>query len=260
MASHLSEASGQFSSPASEIMNDPYLVGMIIPHLDTKTLLLANRICKDWKLIIDHSSEIQKKLFFKGDSRKRLIKCSQCDLVDGHGQRTGRGDCPTCSKILCGSQWPVYHRLNSLTCQSNACMVSTIDGQFGPRSFKQLKESSGPDGSWRRMFLCQPPVSVVDLHISYELSDNKCAKASYRIVCKEGVTWGLVMDGLARRAPQAPGDDPDRVKYVVEGGRWETFLGPRFTWIPEDITGGEGIVYVVGHGADKAGIVELDSV
>ncbi|KAF2219566.1 hypothetical protein BDZ85DRAFT_322339 [Elsinoe ampelina] len=61
----------------SEVMSNPYLVSMILPYVDMKTLLIAGgRVCKDWKAIIDKSSVIQRKLFLKPDTRKRLVECS----------------------------------------------------------------------------------------------------------------------------------------------------------------------------------------
>ncbi|KAF4550114.1 Hypothetical protein D9617_18g033050 [Elsinoe fawcettii] len=72
----------------SDIADNPYLVSLILPHLDMSTLLAsALRVSKEWNYIISTSQVIQKKLFLVPDHRTRRLACAICPVPSKYNYR-----------------------------------------------------------------------------------------------------------------------------------------------------------------------------
>ncbi|KAL4954382.1 hypothetical protein BDW69DRAFT_163300, partial [Aspergillus filifer] len=52
-------------SAANRVLETPELLEMILVQTDMRTLLIsAQRVCRTWKALIDHSPSLQRALFF----------------------------------------------------------------------------------------------------------------------------------------------------------------------------------------------------
>ncbi|KAG8629986.1 hypothetical protein KVT40_001605 [Elsinoe batatas] len=230
------------SPKTHEVMSNPYLVGMILPRVDMKTLLLATRVCKDWKAIIDTSSKIQKKLFFKPDRRKRILRCHECrrSQSDPYDDPSSAFDCLASLMMGISCIRPPFVCVNSLVTHELYDTDRRISLDRRPLIVPQLKPPYQHHESWRRMYLTQPPVTAVSVTVGY--SDWNGGDYIFdRVSVKHdvGVTWSQMMDVLAASG----------AKFVasITPGASQMFLGARFPWIDEEETGPVGdMVYTVG--------------
>lgn len=155
------------------VMDTAELREMILLQLDNKTLLLSQRVCKNFKTTIERSKDIQQKLFFRFDNSTPNLR----DMM-----RMGQGEY---ANPLLTSTSPEFYRGNGklLKIQHGDLELAIAWVTLAPRYEAQLRtfaiemrcgvEVIGPASkekpsegceSWRRMCLFRPGfVGIVHL-------------------------------------------------------------------------------------------------
>lgn len=120
------------------VLETPELVEMILSELCMQDLLVnAQRTCKQWKSIIDESPKLQEALFFRPINSKRLVLRTTL-----HNLRVERASLGPDSDFK-NLKSPVYE---------HPLVTQRHRGHF-------LKITGGPDASWRRQLITQPPLT-----------------------------------------------------------------------------------------------------
>ncbi|TGO24270.1 hypothetical protein BPAE_0107g00170 [Botrytis paeoniae] len=148
----------------------PETLTKILSHLDVKTLLLSQRVSKQWAELIQTSPHLQECLFFKPAPQNTEVT------------------------------------LNPLLAEKFPAWFYTIDwepwNQVGHEVFNELEWGSSPrvamayrrsDASWRKMLLCQPPLE--EMLIDYTRIDKQGLFFwDLEVEKKEGIKMGLAYD------------------------------------------------------------------
>lgn len=131
---------------------------MILLYLPMKDLLLAQRVCRQWKLLIEGNTRLQQSLFFRPVTSGFVEFLHQQDphtrcsgwgnliyvgrwVIRGASQRYVR----VCRNPLC----EVYNR------QLRAAVLGRIDTKKEGEAFIRR------EASWRRMLWAQPPLRYI---------------------------------------------------------------------------------------------------
>ncbi|KAF7915021.1 uncharacterized protein EAE98_011344 [Botrytis deweyae] len=148
----------------------PETLTKILSHLDIKTLLLSQRVSRQWAELIQTSPHLQECLFFKNATRNTEVT------------------------------------LNPLLAEKFPAWFNTIEeepsNQVGHQVFNKLEWASSPDvamayqrsdASWRRMLLRQPPLE--EMLIDYTRIDKQGLFFwDVKVAKKEGIRMGLAYD------------------------------------------------------------------
>ncbi|KAK2808601.1 hypothetical protein FQN50_004633 [Emmonsiellopsis sp. PD_5] len=140
---------------ASEALNVIEVLETILLCLPTKDLLLSQRVCKKWKDVIFGSIKLQQELFVYPIEPRPF---------------TSRSDSPQTGKELGGQ-----YRVNALLCDivfenweifyHDKIGHLTMSCNLRNASSEMEKATGNNSASWQRMYLSQPPATVV---ICYE--------------------------------------------------------------------------------------------
>ena len=167
------------SSAGSRLASIPELLEVVLLHLPIRDLLLAQRVSRCFKALIDRSQTIQGRLFFLPESeppglRETDVRINPL-LVDEKsfiGIPLYRNkDTPPRPVFVMGSQW------NSRKVRVASCELETVKDRSNGRSICQAqikmarlpgticydcpnKVGKSTSGSWRKMYLTQPPVKI----------------------------------------------------------------------------------------------------
>ncbi|KAK5125856.1 hypothetical protein LTR85_012132 [Meristemomyces frigidus] len=172
------------------------LLENILRFLPARTLLQALRVCRKWRDVITQSPPIQETLFLKQERPTIAWKWS-CKSHDKY--RMDRlADLPTVEPRY-NDNITLSARLNSMVLKDDRfngySTAETAPGEifgFAGDACWRLKE-----GSWRRMFVTQPPASTVDAE--YILGEWEASRSGYdsdTVVFsqRDGVTVGKLVD------------------------------------------------------------------
>ena len=69
---------------SDQVLGIVELLEKILFHLDTKTLLLAQRVCKQWRALVKRSKKLQQALFFEPVNGGTLVVNINSKLAQNH--------------------------------------------------------------------------------------------------------------------------------------------------------------------------------
>ncbi|TKA41779.1 hypothetical protein B0A54_08205 [Friedmanniomyces endolithicus] len=184
-------------SPASQVLQLPELLELVLLHLSQKDLLLSQRVSPTFRTTITHSPTLQRALFLAPDWN--LERAGPFDLhppthYPGHKPANNRlllrafpGNYPTVSLVIVNdSPTPAEFatgRRGSEHWSWDVCVSFPADQL--PRCVPAV---SYPEASWRRMYLCQPPCADLYLSRRYQRS------ARPAMVREGGITMGELFE------------------------------------------------------------------
>jgi hypothetical protein len=142
-------AKGIHQKPASEVTRSALfgtaeLFEQIFLRLDMKTLLLSQRVSKEWRDFITQTTSLQKKLFFQPIDLKAAIRFSK---TESHLQDLFITQTPLRPGLRTVEERPWVVMRNPLLLK-NTQLASYSSGGVG--SWRRI-------ASWRRMLYTQPP-------------------------------------------------------------------------------------------------------
>lgn len=164
------------------VLETAELLENILYELDTKTLLLSRRVRRQWMIIIDSSPELQQKLFYTSRLRPHdkatqyLWTPKTCHLEPVRDQNLPDHSMPL--------KWNSTRLLTPMSVNpllSEELLPLGIDRALGPADQGERLDCISihrllrcPYGSWKEMFLCQPPATrILARHMSDWLDEHK---------------------------------------------------------------------------------------
>lgn len=171
------------------------LLENVLHHLPATQLLLVQRVCRKWRGVIHQNGLLQEYLFLKASPKTVAWKWS-----DGPGRyRLTRLDKVPNSE-------PRYEDSIALTARLNDMMLynphrhETTTAENSPGEVFEFKEEARwrlKPGSWRQMFVTQPP--AVDVYAEYILGNFEKSRSGYDgdnqdFYRPDGVTLGDLVD------------------------------------------------------------------
>ncbi|KAK4495594.1 hypothetical protein PRZ48_012862 [Zasmidium cellare] len=227
------------------LLQTPELFELILLHLDTRTLLLSQRVSSYWSHFIRTSKPLQRKLFF-------LPTTTFTDLSALHLLSTTDSE-----------------KFNILDATSNRCkwlqqivvlndLLFDTTREWRLRSVSYADPSIQPNGgvtpSWKRMLLTQPPPSTGKGDVMFWFEDS----ASNDELCEGVDTMGQMMGRVYGKEGcevdwVSAGVRP--VKHAVDGGYYGRLLRTREREVEEEL---EVVVWEgKGEGSGDGGGGEL---
>ncbi|KAF2225143.1 hypothetical protein BDZ85DRAFT_89200 [Elsinoe ampelina] len=187
-----------------EVIANPYLVVAVLTKLPTQDILRCVRVCKDWKHLIDRSSELQERLFLKPTSAKAdpetlhtffEERCLSFDTDYSDDQHIeGHADVK------------IPYKTHPLLLGKPPLESSSLHGlglYWGSTSARKLVESYKEGQSWQRMFITQPPVSQVHIAlVGGDLGFDDWDLHVQQQVDSGGIRWADVVSTLTGKIDQ----------------------------------------------------------
>ena len=168
--------SRQPETAAARVAHVPELVEMILlclGQIDVKDLLLAQRVSKHFKAVIDGSTKLQQALFFKADpdcTEPRLNPLITARLLNSMG--LGRNSKTGLIGIIESPCDAAMERIE-ISAPTFEANPERIEGQVRFRTFFVKGKPEKTDwirGSWQRMYATQP--STLQVLWSYVIPDD----------------------------------------------------------------------------------------
>ena len=201
------------ATAAERALELPELLERILLLVPMRDLLLSQRVSKFWQALITNSLPLQQALFFKPAKNFEPFIAL---LEDEHRDKdSAQGPCLVGGvshiDVECyeeGIEWTSVAEANPLLPWDNSWFHASTDGHsrsevvrsirqaFGADesllqwSFPPMKHETGVEPSWKRMYLCQPPETVVFVPQQDEEDDR--GWHIYRVEADEGVRLGQV--------------------------------------------------------------------
>ncbi|TGO89149.1 hypothetical protein BPOR_0123g00200 [Botrytis porri] len=148
----------------------PETLTKILSHLDVKTLLLSQRVSKQWAEIIQTHPHLQECLFFKPAARNTEVTLNPL-LTEKFPD------------WFCTSEEEPWNRVSHE-------IFNKLEWGSSPRVAMAYRRS---DASWRRMLLRQPPLE--EMLIDYNRNDKYGLFFwDVKVEKKEGIRMGLAYD------------------------------------------------------------------
>lgn len=205
------------ATAAERVLELPELLERILLLVPMRDLLLSQRVSKFWQALIANSLSLQQALFFKPAKNFEPFIAL---LVDEHRDKdSAQGPCLVGGvadiDVECyeeGIEWTSVAEANPLLPWDNPWFQASTDGQSRSevvRSIRQafeadeslllwndfpMKNETGVEPSWKRMYLCQPPETVVFVPQQDEEDDR--GWHILRVEADEGVRLGQVANAI----------------------------------------------------------------
>ncbi|KAK0322498.1 hypothetical protein LTR82_006457 [Friedmanniomyces endolithicus] len=186
-------------SPASQVLQLPELLELILLHLSQKDLLLSQRVSRTFRSTINHSPTLQRALFLAPDWK---LECAGPFGLQ-HPTRYP-GPKPENNRLLLRAFPGNYPTVSLVIVNDSPTPAEFATGRRGSEHWSwdvcvsfpadQLPHCgvpavSYPEASWRRMYLCQPPCADLYLSRRYQRS------ARPAMVREGGITMGELFEG-----------------------------------------------------------------
>ncbi|KJX95619.1 hypothetical protein TI39_contig4100g00022 [Zymoseptoria brevis] len=147
------------SSAASNVFGTAELLELILLDVDMRTLLLGQRVSKDFNNTITSSPSLQEKLFFR---------VKRNTIVRGENPGDPEVNSLLCARDICEATGLVFLHVEVQRTLSVRYGLSMSIGFGTLMRIKALKDEDA-DGSWRRMLVVQPVSRTGDFwRLSYE--------------------------------------------------------------------------------------------
>lgn len=127
---------------------------MVLLNLDSETMLLSQRTCKDWEMAINNSRSIQKKLFFIECTFEEAVwlgMVSTESLIDVCDYRDDDDDKEALYHSVINTH--ILKHVRSVRADSNFSNALKLSEKSLPDMISACRGKS----SWERMLLTQPP-------------------------------------------------------------------------------------------------------
>ncbi|KAG8627074.1 hypothetical protein KVT40_004557 [Elsinoe batatas] len=144
-----------------EVIANPYLVVGVLTKLTIQDILRCIRVCKDWKHLIDRSSDLQERLFLK-PLRSKACPETPYALSTEKPNLSLDTDRSDDQHIKGHADGKITHTTYPLLLGKPPLPSFSLHGPglyWGPTSARKLVRSYKEGQSWQRMFITQPPVS-----------------------------------------------------------------------------------------------------
>ncbi|KAM0714435.1 hypothetical protein Q7P37_010222 [Cladosporium fusiforme] len=186
------------------------LLENVLKQLDTKTLLLSQRVSKQWHELIRSSPSLQAKLFFTGTSRPAegdhyAWYESENRLERLDSDASDEDIVATSTKVLKGITLNPLLTEEILPLETNSILPASQQGQRHEAiTINRLLAS--PKGSWRSMYISSPPVTTIQARSVFCWSpDNSHSTWSaewhgFSVQDAAGVKMSHVVDAVLRKA------------------------------------------------------------
>ncbi|KXT18811.1 hypothetical protein AC579_8220 [Pseudocercospora musae] len=198
-------------SAAHAALNTVELLEAILLNLDTRTLLLSQRTCKTWQKVIAASILLQKALFLRpapqpsppGDATPNNAAADEAAPDDADPPHAERDDADAATGEAypqTADDSPIFNPLARGAFQ----LRKLKPGQPNTKVKSRPKEYTNPwiAGSFRRMYVTQPPAHEVSIHTCH---GGACSNDEI-VVARggEGVTIGDILDKLEKLSGGKP--------------------------------------------------------
>jgi hypothetical protein len=228
MASTEMASSDSHQAAANAILNTNELLCDIIIRLPLEDIVVATGVCQTWRKALKNNAAIQQALFLApveiSDIRMTQSGAAAVYLP------TSPEDIPRPDYMIIGK----YH--TRIKEHSNIKAAQRSVTAFELLSSRPL--SKHPNGSWREMFVSQPPIKSVTINTfapSTELRSYTDAWKSKDFGCETGVKMGELHDFCQSALQSNPpvvdaflvvaGFITHDVVIMTSGGRWEVRNG-----------------------------------
>ncbi|KAF2219542.1 hypothetical protein BDZ85DRAFT_43470 [Elsinoe ampelina] len=193
------------SNAQAQVLDNPYLLAQILEYLCMRDLLRIQLVSSSWKIMIDTNTKIQQTLFLKPIQPlpEAMIRT---DVEDHDHWRYCRA---TISRPP--ESFSDKHRLFPVHVAHPLVGTSHASEMAGMTTREECDEiwdliNSDERASWRRMYICQPPLEEVKFlytvcGLREEDGDDEKGDTSELIVQQNGgVTWGYLFDQVRGQA------------------------------------------------------------
>ncbi|PYI02956.1 hypothetical protein BO78DRAFT_452877 [Aspergillus sclerotiicarbonarius CBS 121057] len=138
------------TTPPSPLLT-PDLLLLILPHLDPRTLLTSQRVCRLWAMTIQTTRSLQEALFFLPVDTTQLQPQPSLTTPNTTTTKTTRSETHLTLNPLLQTTFPSFFPSSTSTSTSTPNPLNAILPTL------QNPPSLRPEASWRRMLPCQPP-------------------------------------------------------------------------------------------------------
>ncbi|PSK40062.1 hypothetical protein B9Z65_8002 [Elsinoe australis] len=216
-------------TPASQVLSNEYLLEKILIRVGVKDLVVnANSTCKAFRLTIENSTKIQKKLFLLPDPRPRRLEFPSCPFKANDRFADGTHDrCKLCRAAKKTAR-PTARKEAFPAFRSTSVTPWSPDRSWRHPTARRIphqlhKDHADKKSTWKNMHLTQPPTRRVKLSCF-----GRAKKHSVQLEDDAGITLDAIVDA-ARKCydrPEAREDASLPFKFTEEAdGAW--FVTPR---------------------------------
>ncbi|KAG8627664.1 hypothetical protein KVT40_005147 [Elsinoe batatas] len=222
----MADKQGAQSKAVAGVMNNTYLLEMVLRHLPMQDLLRCQRVAKDWKALVGSSKALQRKLFLVPIERDIPVVVYDKEAADDN----------VC--VQCCVEMRVIHPPISLqnTKSLSGCIVHPIflhDIDLTPvTGYVEFRKLDGlldvllgqprEPNSWADMFVTPPPCKTIRLANGDSLSpfDRVIISA---VTGDYGVRWKQILDHI-REAEVENQEWLSERQDVGDSGHYDWFL------------------------------------
>lgn len=217
-----SNAANSTPTPAEQVINTTELLEHILSSLAMPHVLGKSRVSHDWKILIDNSPTLQKKLFLRHDDNQtevlspdhwfpkpqdwpRELDAKQLDLlfslVNTPVYTTpielnplinweNPADLHVAHELRVAHPKPYHPSLTGLDIVLGKYIRDYVRHRFGTSS-----QTSQTKSSWRKMYLTSPPITDVVIHVPMSAGSwTEAVQIRVNVHAERGVTLGLLCD------------------------------------------------------------------